>query len=81
MNELSRSIVAHREITFADAAGTKYRFTVKGGLVTLHTKDPISDSFRKVLCMDEMEFAEMFREAADYAMRNRAVESGAVCEG
>ena len=71
MNELSRSTVTHREITFADAAGTKYRFTIKDYLVTLHTKDPISDSFRKVLCMDEMEFAEMFRAAADYAMSNK----------
>jgi len=81
MNELSRSIVTHREITFSDAAGTKYRFTVKAGLVTLHTKDRISSYFRKALCMDVMEFAEMFRTAADYAMSNRAVESCAVCEG
>ena len=66
MNELSRTIVAHREITFADSAGTKYRFTVRGGLVTLHTKDPVSNYFRKVLCMDEMEFAEMFSATISY---------------
>jgi len=68
MNELSRSTITHREITFADATGTKYRFTVKDGLVTLHTKDPANSSFRKVLDMDEMEFAEMFGAATDYAM-------------
>jgi hypothetical protein len=66
MNEILRSIIAHREITFADSCGTQYRFTMKDGLVTLHTKDPANRYFRKVLDMDELEFLEMFGVAISY---------------
>lgn len=66
MKELLRSIVSHREIKFADSYGTEYRFTVKDGMVNLHTKDPTSRHFRKALSMDEQEFIEMFGAALSY---------------
>lgn len=66
MNELLRSVITHREITFADSCGTEYRFTVKGGMVNLHTKDPANRHFRNALSMDEQEFIEMFGAALSY---------------
>jgi len=66
MKEITRGVIASREILFADSTAAQYSISIKDGLVSLKHKKPVDSYFRKKLELDEHEFVEMMEAILNY---------------